>query len=68
MLKTLNKARCCCPIVFYQEIKAVLWEKIDPMNDQKSKISRFLTIYAIFVQFLLDFVDLNVENGQNGPY
>ena len=57
MLKTLNKARCCCPIVFYQTINAVFWEKIDPMNDQNSKISRFLTIYAIFVEFVLDFVD-----------
>ena len=57
MLKTLNKAQCCCPIVFCQKINAVLWEKIDPMNDQNSKISQFLTIYAVFVEFLLDFVD-----------
>ena len=57
MLKTLNKARYCCPIIFYQEINAVLWEKIDPMNDQNSKISHFLKIYAIFVEFLLDFVN-----------
>ena len=52
MLQTFNKARCCCPIGFYQEINAVLSEKIDPINDQNSKN---FPILNDFIQFLLNF-------------
>ena len=38
MLKTFNRARIHSPIVFYEEINAILYQKIDPKNDKNSKI------------------------------
>ena len=50
VVKTFNKARIHSPIVFYEEINAVLYQKIDPKNEKNSKIFRFSTILSNFCQ------------------
>ena len=51
MLKTFNRARIHSPIVFYEKINAILYQKIDPKND---KVQNFL-IFKDFKQFLSNF-------------
>ena len=65
MLKTFNKARVRCPMVFYED-KAVFKTKNYPKDDKISKNFRFLTFFAIFVIFSTDFVDRNLEKSQQG--
>ena len=67
MLKTVIKVRICCPVVSYEEITVVFKLKKSQIGteiDKKPKILQFLKfLYAIFVQFSIDFVDWDVENG-----
>ena len=47
----------------------VLTEKksqIDTESDKNPEILKFQRFYAIFPQFLTDFVDWNIEKGQQG--
>ena len=50
MLKTFKRAPIYSPIVFYEEINAILYQKIDPKNDKNLKIFWFLTILSNFCQ------------------
>ena len=53
MLKRFNKTRICCPVV-YEEINAVFLERKRLKNDKNPNFQGF---YAIFVIFLINFVD-----------
>ena len=69
MLKTLKVALICCPLGFSEEMSAVFQMKqaqIDSENDKNPKIFQFAKISCIFPKFLTDFVDWNVEKGQQG--
>ena len=53
----------------FQELIAVFQIKvsqIDTENDKKPKTFHFSIFFAIFVKFLTDFVNCNVEKGQQG--
>ena len=64
----LNMALIRCPVGFSEEVIAVFnWKKsrIDTENDKNPKIFQFSqSVYAFFPKFLTDFVDWNVEKGQ----
>ena len=57
MLKQFNKARICCPVVVYEGINSFFWKEKDPNVTKNQKFPDFQRFYAIFVQFLIDFVD-----------
>ena len=51
MLKMLNMALICCPVVFFQKIIAVFYMKKsqkDTENDKSTKIFQFSKILCIF--------------------
>ena len=52
MLKKFTKRRTRCPVVVYEEIKAVFWKQKDPKMTKKTKakIFRFLTFLSNFCQ------------------
>ena len=57
------------PVVFNEEILAMFCLKmsqIDTENDKSPKSFQFLKISCIFSKFLTDFVNWNVEKGQQG--
>ena len=67
MLKMLNMAGIRCPVGFSEELIEVFKLKNISnrhRNRQKTEnFSSFQSFYAIFVKFLIDFVQWNVENG-----
>ena len=57
------------PVVFNEEITAMFCLKmsqIDTENDKNPKSFQFSKISCIFSNFLTDFVNWNVEKGQQG--
>ena len=68
MLKTVIKVRISCPVVFLKRIGVFKLKKISQIGTEiyKKHISNFQSFYADFVKFMTDFVDWNVENGQQG--
>ena len=46
MVKRFNKTEIRFPVLDYEEINEIFWKKIDVQS-----------FYAIFVKFLVDFVD-----------
>ena len=64
MLIKFNKARIHCPVVVYEEISVVFLKGKTPKNDKKHK--NFLSFYAIFVTFSIDFEDYIVGIVQHG--
>ena len=69
MLKTLKMALDCCPVGFSEEIIAVCELKNLKLTSKMTKIpkfSNFQRFYAFISKFSTDFVDLNIEKGQQG--
>ena len=56
-MKRFNKARIRCAVVVYEEIIAFCLER---------KRKKNYSIFNVFMQFLIHFVDWNVENFQHG--
>ena len=55
-----------CPVVFHGEITAMLWIKMSQIDTENDKNLNFQRFFCIFSKFLTDFVDWNVEKGQQG--
>ena len=69
MLKMLNMALIQCPVGFSEENIAVFQMKksqIDTESDKNFDMFQFSKISCIFSKFLADFVEWNVEKGQQG--
>ena len=59
----------CCPPGFLEEFFAlsqVTMSQIGTRNDKNTKCSIFRTFYFSFQKFSTDFVNWNVEKGQQG--
>ena len=60
----------CCPVGYSEEfiaVFAVKMSQIDTEKDKNHKTFQFLTIVSIFFSiFSTDFVNWNVEKGQQG--
>ena len=62
-------AQIRCPAGFYEEIIAGFWMKnlkLTPKMTKNQKTPDFYRFYALFVKVLTDFVNCNVETGQQG--
>ena len=66
-MKSFNKEGVCCPLGYIEECIAVSFVKmsqVDTEIDKKHKTFQFSKNLTIFDKFLNDFVNWNVEKGQ----
>ena len=68
-LNKVNKERMCSPVGFSDALFSVFWVKVSQINteyDKNPQTFQFSKNLCILFKFVTDFVNLNVENGQEG--